>query len=428
MGNAWLADVGTDPQRRAREIAAAHERFLSTRAFAGTGPGLRDVVARSWQRSSAARVGQDASPPVLLADDDLSAYRAAHPLSRVIGVLRQLVGDTADDGDYLMAVSDAAGQLLWVEGHRVARARAERMNFVEGARWDEAHAGTNAPGTALALDHEVQIFATEHYLPSVQAWTCSAAPIHDPVTGQVLGVVDITGGHGVANPLSLALVRSAARASEAELARQLHAPPRLWAPGARLSALGGSDGILHLDGRTIRLQRRHTELLIMLVLHPDGLSGEQLLSLLYDDQANPATLRVELNRLRHVVGDLLLSRPYRLRTAVGADFADVAAALRSDHLDRALAGYPGPLLPSSEAPGVARQRQWLHTQLRSAVLASSDADLVRAWADRSGFDDLQVWERLAAVAPHPSAHRGVADARVRQLRDEYGLSADATFK
>lgn len=420
MGNAWLADVGADPQRRAREIAAAHDRFLSTRALTGIGPGLRDVVARSWQRSSAARIGQDASPPVLLSDADLVAYRAAHPLSRVIGVLRQLVGEAADDGDYLMAVSDAAGQLLWVEGHRVARARAERMNFVEGARWDETHAGTNAPGTALALDHEVQIFATEHFLSSVQAWTCSAAPIHDPVTRQVLGVIDITGGHGMANPLSLALVRSAARASEAELAR-------LWTPGARLSALGGNDGTLHLDGRTIRLQRRHTEILIMLVLHPDGLSGEQLLSLLYDDHANPATVRVELNRLRHVVGDLLLSRPYRLRGDVGADFLDVAAALRGGDPARAVAGYPGPLLPSSEAPGVARQRQWLHTQLRSAVLASFDADLVRAWADRGGFDDLQVWERLAAISPHRSAHRGLANARVRDLRAEYGLPGDATL-
>jgi transcriptional regulator of acetoin/glycerol metabolism len=62
-----------------------------------------------------------------------------------------------------MAVSDASGQLLWVEGHRVARTARERMNFVEGAWWDEEHAGTNAPGTALALALDVQIFATEHF-------------------------------------------------------------------------------------------------------------------------------------------------------------------------------------------------------------------------------------------------------------------------
>ncbi len=83
-----------------------------------------------------------------------------------------------------MAVSDAAGRLLWVEGHAGALRRAERMNFVEGAAWDEAHAGTNAPGTALALDHEVQIFATEHFRHTVQDWTCAAAPIHDAETGR----------------------------------------------------------------------------------------------------------------------------------------------------------------------------------------------------------------------------------------------------
>jgi transcriptional regulator of acetoin/glycerol metabolism len=107
-------------------------------------------------------------------------------------VLRQLVGTAADDGDHLMAVSDAAGRLLWVEGHRVARARAEKMNFIEGAWWDEAHAGTNAPGTALALDHEVQIFATEHFLSSVSVFpigvfwigVCSCRPSGSADHGQ----------------------------------------------------------------------------------------------------------------------------------------------------------------------------------------------------------------------------------------------------
>jgi hypothetical protein len=127
MDNAWIAEIGPDPQQRAREIGNAHASFLSTHALAAVGPGLRDVVARSWMRSSDAHVGQTADPPVMITGDDLSVYRSAHPLSKVIGVLRQLVGTAADDGDYLMAVSDAAGQLLWVEGHRVARARAEQF-------------------------------------------------------------------------------------------------------------------------------------------------------------------------------------------------------------------------------------------------------------------------------------------------------------
>ncbi len=420
--NGWLAEVGADPRKRAREIASAHSTFISTQALAGVGPGLRDVVAKSWVRSSNAHVGQVADPPITLTDGDLSDYRSTHPLSRVIEVLRQLVGVAADDGDHLMAVSDAAGKLLWVEGQRVARSRAEKMNFVAGAWWDEAHAGTNAPGTALALDHEVQIFATEHFLPSAQAWTCSAAPIHDPATGQVLGVIDITGGNGVANPLSLALVRAAALASEAELA---HRPSGLWLPRAgdaiRFEALGRGEGLLRLDGREIRLHRRHTEIMIMLALRPDGMTGEQLAATLYDDLANPTTLRVEMTRLRRIVGDLLASRPYRLVDSVGVDFLDVVAALRAGDVARALAVYTGPLLPSSDAPGVAEQRSWLDVQLRSAVLACPNPDLVRLWADRAGFDDLSVWEHLRSVAPIMSAHRVTAAARIGQMRADYGL-------
>ena len=59
--------------------------------------------------------------------------------------------------------------------------------------WSEDSAGTNAIGTALAIDHAVQVFSAEHFLADQHAWWCSAAPIHDPVTGALLGVVDISG-------------------------------------------------------------------------------------------------------------------------------------------------------------------------------------------------------------------------------------------
>lgn len=51
--------------------------------------------------------------------------------------------------------------MLWVEGNRALRHRAEPMNFVEGTSWREADAGANAPGTAPALHREVQIVRAE---------------------------------------------------------------------------------------------------------------------------------------------------------------------------------------------------------------------------------------------------------------------------
>ncbi|NED53353.1 transcriptional regulator, partial [Micromonospora aurantiaca] len=304
MADPWLAlEFGADPAERIAQVGAAHEAFL-TRGATG---GVRDVVARSWERS--ALLDPEATAPVDLTDDALKTYRAAHPLARVMPLFRDLLGGIAQDGAHLMAVCDAAGRLLWVEGHPGVLRHAERMNFVPGARWDEAHAGTNAPGTALAVDHGVQIFATEHFVRPVQRWTCAAAPIHDPVSGALLGAVDITGGDHLANPQSLALVRATARAAEAFLAGAAPAAPDV----AYVSALGRDEAELRVGGRRIRLGRRHSELLVLLVDHPEGRTGEQLgLDLYGDDRRHPVTLRAELSRLRRVLGEELLdSRPYR---------------------------------------------------------------------------------------------------------------------
>jgi signal transduction histidine kinase len=123
----------------------------------------------------------------------------------------------------VIAVSDAAGMLLQLEGSASVRSHAaDSVNFTEGALWSEAGAGTNAIGTALAADHAVQIFATEHFMEVVHAWTCSAAPVHDPETGELLGVIDLTGLEKHVHPHSLAVAVTTARAVEGHLLHRLH--------------------------------------------------------------------------------------------------------------------------------------------------------------------------------------------------------------
>ena len=91
------------------------------------------------------------------------------------------------------------------------------MNFTEGTLWSEPGAGTNAIGTAIAADHAVQVFGPEHFNEVVQRWTCSAAPIHDPDTGELLGVIDLTGDFSTVHPHSLAVATATAQAVEAWL-------------------------------------------------------------------------------------------------------------------------------------------------------------------------------------------------------------------
>ncbi|MGH3416253.1 MAG: GAF domain-containing protein [Actinocrinis sp.] len=442
MANPWLAlEVGADARARAGELRRAHEAFVAGSRIGGP---VRAVVADSWRRSASASVAPDAMAPVELVDGALEEYRRAHPLAAVLPVLRELLGAVADDGEHVLAVCDASGRLLWVEGHAGVLRKAEAMNFVPGASWDERRAGTNAPGVATAVDHAVQIFASEHYSSVAQPWTCAAAPIHDPRTGLLLGAVDITGGDHLASPQSLALVQATARAAEAHLAGLLPkinasggyprgvAGPFDEGTGARarvdhvtLHALGRDEAALEAGGRSLRLGRRHSEIVVLLARHPEGLTGDQLCLELYGERAvNPVTLRAELSRLRHLLGpELLDSRPYRLRAPVVADFLDVAAALDRDQVGEALHGYRGRLLPESDAPGVARLRDRLEGELRAALLATRDTGLLSAWArTASGDEDLQVWETLLGALPTSSPRYAVAAARVVQLRHEYGLT------
>ncbi|GHA27582.1 transcriptional regulator [Streptomyces spiroverticillatus] len=416
MTDAWVAlEPGADPDERLGLLRRAHETFTSAGRVERP---VRPVVAASWRRSARARVSPDGTAPVELANDDLDAYRDSHPLARAMPLFRELMGAYAHDGEHLVAVCDAFGRMLWVEGDARSLRRAGRMNFVPGARWAESSVGTNAPGTALALDRPVQVFAAEHFLRPVHPWTCAAAPLHDPYTGRLLGAVDITGGDSLAHPHSLAFVQAVARAAESHLA--LSGPaPRADDDTALLYALGRDEALLVAGGSKVRLSRRHSEILVLLSRHPEGLSGDRLLCELYEDESvTPVTLRAELSRLRRLLGpDLLCSRPYRLTVPVEADFTVVARRLGSGAVAAAMGAYAGPLLPGSQAPAVVRLRGRLEGELRAALVARADPGLLSDWVHSPwGEDDVAVWQALAevtSVRQHPSVH-----ARVRALEAE----------
>jgi len=121
----------------------------------------------------------------------------------------------------MLVITDENGILLWIEGHRRVVEATENMHLVTGADWSEGKAGTNAMGTALAVDHPVQIFSAEHFNKVVHPWQCSGAPIHDPETGEILGAIDLTGHLKTAHPHTLSLVGAAAGMAEVYMQQDL---------------------------------------------------------------------------------------------------------------------------------------------------------------------------------------------------------------
>ena len=222
--NSWLAiDVGTAPMVRAQELRFAWEQFVDEleRGDDDEDPQLvREAIADSWRRSFAAGVAPTGNrfAPVMSDEEETHDLWENHPLARAAPLIRNCLAATADEGGYLIVISDADGVLLSIEGSAAIRMRAaEVMNFAEGTLWSEPGAGTNAIGTAVALDHAVQVFGPEHFHEPVQRWVCSAAPIHDPDTGSLLGVIDLTGDFSTVHPASLAVATATAAAVEGSL-------------------------------------------------------------------------------------------------------------------------------------------------------------------------------------------------------------------
>ncbi|MEV6284259.1 GAF domain-containing protein [Kribbella sp. NPDC051770] len=244
-----------DAPDQARRLSELYDEVLS----GGRVPGApRALVAESWQRSLAALVDPELdAPPVVVSGEELEEIRAGHPLHAVLPVLRQTLTTIADEASHIMIVTDARGLILWREGAADVRRQADRIALSEGAIWSEDAIGTNGMGTALAADQPVQIHSAEHLVRRIHAWTCAAAPVHDPDTGRLIGAVDVSGPLRTVHPAMMALVTAAAGLAEGQLrVRMAAADEVLRARNMRhLIALGDAPGaLLTPTGRVLAVQ------------------------------------------------------------------------------------------------------------------------------------------------------------------------------
>ena len=200
-----------------RDIERQWERALSRERPSSI---IRDEVRGSWSRSLAAHIDPalPRAPAALNADGLERARRAA----AWFAVVEKLAGgDPAPGGrDHLLTIFDADGVMLACHGDSWVRAAMAELNFAPGGWWAERIVGTNGPGTALALDQPVHILGAEHFCRAWHPWQCAATPLHDPLTGRLLGAIDVSGPSRVAHPHTLELVRALGLAVERTLLAQ----------------------------------------------------------------------------------------------------------------------------------------------------------------------------------------------------------------
>jgi hypothetical protein len=187
------------------------------------GAAARPLISESWRRSLDAGVDPELRSAPLVFDADVVAdARESHPLDRHLPMLRDTLLGMADATAHLMVVTDAEGHVLWSEGPPSVRRRADGIGLADGFRWSEDSIGTNGIGTSLRISAPVYVRATEHLVRALHPWSCVAAPISDPDTGELIGCVNISGTASTLHPAVIALVEAAARLTEGQLTLEMN--------------------------------------------------------------------------------------------------------------------------------------------------------------------------------------------------------------
>ena len=367
---------------------------------------VRPEILSSWSRSLAAAIPADVTHAPLADEAETRERWRGSPLQIAVERVETELRRTAEDGDLVVAVTDPDTRILWTYGGRVMRRKAETVNFVPGARWDDRSVGTNALDLANRLDRPAMVFSAEHYAPIVHNWVCWAAPVHDPVTGRQLGVLDLSTTWDRTHPIGLATARVLARLIEQAMPRSRGRGGNgddSGVAGLSLRLLGTAE--TRLDGQRLLLNRRQTEVLALLALHPEGLSLEQLHALVYGDQAvTLSTLKSEVSHLRTALGGQLSSRPYRLALPVTTDVDVVLDLVRRGRVSEAVDAYGGDLLPGTNSPALGELAEYLAVALREALLADPQPDAVVRYSELAPYDAEVIEVCLAALGSraHPA--------------------------
>src|SRR6266704_2564044 len=246
-----------------RDVLVAWEKFVERGALSSD---LRSSVAASWQRSKNHRVTIDRARAPLVADAELFRHRSKHASLRHAARCALDSSKTfLSDANSIMILTDPSGLIIDTQGDARVIDAGRTVHLEHGGRWSEADIGTNAIGAAIAESKPVQIHGAEHFCTEVQRWTCAAVPVHDPVDGQLLGIVDISGPANTFNPQSLALAVSVGQHVESvlgqlirrdheELLRHFLAKRSLWANEDCL-VLDRRGTIVHATERALNVVR-----------------------------------------------------------------------------------------------------------------------------------------------------------------------------
>ncbi|RKG37697.1 transcriptional regulator [Acinetobacter cumulans] len=351
---------------------------------------LGQSIHSSWRRSHSAAIPKDRIAAPLQQDREQVPDALQRALNRCADDLKHI----AEQSSMVVAVGDVGSTIVWSASSRQMQSAAESVHFMQGGQWKEELVGTNALALSLKTQQSSCVFSNEHYMTSIHDWVCYAAPIIDPYSKQVLGVIDLSTTWQHHNSLGLLAAERCASIVQAALLEQHQ--QQLY-----IRAFAASQVLF--NGKMLVMTPRQIEILTILALCPQGMTLDTLHQALYGERkVSIGTLKAEMSQLRDVLGGMLGSRPYRILANVEADFLQAEQALDAGYTESALKLCSGVFLAKTESPFLCAWRDCLESRLSDAIFKADETDVLLKHVARFP-EAVDAVERLIELMPknHP---------------------------
>lgn len=179
-----------------------------------------EFLIYSWQRSKQFGVDPSRAETILLSQGELNDRKdRLHDLLHSSSPILEHLYIQLKHSPFMVIVADWDGYIVSTWGEPPFTDRAKRVWLNDGASWHENVKGTNAIGTALIEKKAVSVVGKEHYCKENRFLTCYAAPLYSS-TGELLGILDVSGDARMHHPHTLGMIVSAAQACQSRLLLQ----------------------------------------------------------------------------------------------------------------------------------------------------------------------------------------------------------------
>ncbi len=155
---------------------------------------LRPPIVDSWQRCLHLEVDPRAQKPEQASPREIERrVKMNREYMKAIEPVIDCVNDLVIASDYVISFVDREGYVLTIYGNPKLKELLQKVSFAVGTRWTEQSAGTTAVGITLATKQPSHVFHAEHFCEELHNFSCTAVPVLDPFSKEVIGVLDFAG-------------------------------------------------------------------------------------------------------------------------------------------------------------------------------------------------------------------------------------------